>query len=190
MSAHEIEIQVQVENSKGLLEFLGAQAKFVGERRQVDEYFVPAHKNFLAVAPIEEWLRLRTAEGGSSMNYKKWYFDEQQNGTYADEYETPVADIAMARRILLALDMKPIIKVDKLRKTWTYEDYEICIDIVEGLGEFVEVEYKGSRAVVDNELIRQEMIQFLKELGCGQLILNHTGYPALLLGRKEKQEII
>lgn len=190
MQEHEIEIQVQVERTEGLLTLLEQQGDCVGETRQIDEYFVPAHRDFLARQPIEEWLRLRTTDTGSSLNYKKWHFDSEGKGLYADEYETKVENIEAGRRILFAIDARPIITVDKLRKSWNYKDYEISIDTVKGLGEFVEVEYKGGESVSTHADITQAMIKFLKDSSCGTLILNHTGYPALLLGRKEKQEIL
>lgn len=190
MQIHEIEIQVQVEHNQGLLDFLSVEAQFQGEKHQVDEYFVPTHKDFLAEVPIKEWLRLRTAGEKYSINYKNWHFDEHNNGTFADEYETSVGNAEVAKRILTSVGMKPIITVDKVRKTWLWQDYEIAMDAVKDLGDFVEVEYKGGRDVLDHKEIMDGMIQFLKSKGCGSLVLNHTGYPALLLGRKEKQELL
>ncbi len=190
MQIHEIEIQVQVESSEKLLSFLNAEGEFQSENHQVDEYFVPAHKNFLAETPIKEWLRLRSAADKYSINYKNWHFDEHNNGTFADEYETSVGNVEITKRILTSVGMRPIITVDKVRKTWQWQDYEIAMDTVKGLGDFVEVEYKGARDAVEHKEIMASMIQFLKDQGCGSLLLNHTGYPALLLGRKEKQEVL
>ena len=45
----EIEIQVQVENIKPLVKFLNTSAKKILKARQIDEYFVPKHRNFLIV---------------------------------------------------------------------------------------------------------------------------------------------
>ena len=59
----EIEIQVRIENSKPLLELLKAEGKFLYAKRQVDEYFTPPDRDFTAVRPVKEWLRLRDAEG-------------------------------------------------------------------------------------------------------------------------------
>ena len=66
----EIEIQAQVENEKPLIEFLEKEGKFQSEKNQIDEYFSPAHKDFLSTRPVNEWLRLRNAEGQGSINYK------------------------------------------------------------------------------------------------------------------------
>lgn len=43
----EIEIQVRIENNGVLLEFLHKNGEFKSEKRQIDEYFSPAHRNFI-----------------------------------------------------------------------------------------------------------------------------------------------
>jgi adenylate cyclase class 2 len=186
MKETEIELQAKVENTAPLLSLLEKEGQFQSETRQVDEYFTPSHRDFLVKRPIEEWLRLRNSGGTYSLNYKKWHFDSEGRGLYADEYETKLENIEMARKAFAALDVKPIIIVDKARKMWRYKDYEVCLDSVKGLGDFVELEYIGSRSSSDHEAIMREMIAFLKDLGCGRLEVNHSGYPALLLGRGER----
>ena len=84
------------------------------------------------------------------------------------------------RKIFLSLDLKPLIAVDKTRKKWNYENYEIAFDKVVGLGDFVEIEYKG-KDEVEPKIETEKMINFLKGLGCGDIELNNGGYPMLLL---------
>ncbi len=186
----EIEIQVNVEKSKPLLDFLKKNAKFQDEKRQMDEYFTPAHKNYVETRPVKEWLRLRDADGKYFITYKNWHYTEKGEGTHADEYETEVKDIKAARKILDSLDCKPIVKVDKIRKTWIYEDFEIAMDSVKGLDDSVEIEYCGSMKGVDPRAKKKEMIAFLKEIGCGKLRGNHGGYAFLLLFPEEAEYII
>jgi adenylate cyclase, class 2 len=190
MKTTEIELQAQVENVAPLIALLEREGEFKYERRQRDQYFTPAHRDFLSANPIEEWLRLRDADGVFTLNYKKWHLDGEGRGLYADEYETKIESLEIGEKILGALDAKPIIVVEKVRKAWNYKEYEVCLDSVKDLGDFVELEYIGSRDAADHKEIMDGMIAFLKELGCGTLTINHSGYPALLLGRKEKQEVI
>jgi len=82
---------------------------------------------------------------------------------------------------LCALDFKPLIAVDKIRKTWTYKDYEIAIDSVKGLGDFVEIEYIGKAMDIEPKKVTQEMIGFLKNLDCGKIKRNYVGYPFQLM---------
>ena len=67
----EIEIQVQVDNIKPLLDFLKTDARFQARHHQIDEYFTPSHRNFLGVRPAVEWLRLRDSNGAFFVTYKK-----------------------------------------------------------------------------------------------------------------------
>jgi len=183
MKQTEIELQVKVEKVEPLRSLLEQSGEFKYETQQIDIYFTPAHRDFLAKNPIEEWLRLRDANGNCSLNYKKWHFDADGRGLYADEFETKIENLEAAKKSFAALDIKPVITVEKTRKVWMYEDHEICLDAVKGLGDFVEIEYYGKRDIADHKEITAEMIQFLKKLGCGRLEINHVGYPALLLGR-------
>lgn len=178
----EIELQMSVERSEPLVDFLKKNGRFEREIHQVDEYFSPPHRDFLAVRPVKEWLRLRNEGGRYSINYKNWYFEQDgKTSYYCDEFETEIADVGKVRKIFEALNFKRLVTVDKVRKIWMYGDFEISLDSVKGLGDFVELEYKGGDANADPKKIGQEMIDFLKQVGCGKLQINYQGYPFLLL---------
>lgn len=181
MNDVEIEITVNIENNKPLMEFLEKNAEFEKEKHQIDEYFSPAHRDFLDVRPVKEWLRLRDADGEYSINYKNWHYDKNGKSYHCDEYETKVEDLRQIKKILDILNFKSLVKVDKIRKTWIYKDYEIDIDSVKKLGDFVEVEYIGKDEDVDPKKITEEMINFLKNLGCGKIKRDYIGYPFRLL---------
>ena len=181
----EIEIQVNIENSKPLIDFLEKNADFKKESHQIDEYFSPAHRNFIEVRPVKEWLRLRDSGGKYSINYKNWHYDKGGKSHYCDEYETKIEDLSQLRKILDVLNFKPVVKVDKLRKIWTHKDYEVAVDSVKGLGDFVEIEYIGKDEKADPKKITEEMINFLKNIGCGKIKRNYVGYPFQLLFPEE-----
>jgi adenylate cyclase class 2 len=177
----EIEIKVRIGKGNNLKEFLEKEGKKDYSSRQKDEYYTPAHENFTSVEPVAEWLRLRDSEGKFSINYKKWHYDTDGKSHHCDEYETKVVDIDALRNIFLALDFKHLVTVDKLRSVWSYQDYEISLDTVEGLGDFVEIEYKGNTENVVPSNITEEMITFLNKIDCGELQRDFRGYPYLLL---------
>jgi predicted adenylyl cyclase CyaB len=119
----EIEIKVRIGKPDRLVSFLKKNAKRKGVLRQVDEYFVPAHRNFVSAKPIKEWLRLRSENGVCTINYKYFHYDNQGLATEADEFETQVNDIKQVRKIFAALNLRPIVKVDKTRQSWFYKNY-------------------------------------------------------------------
>jgi adenylate cyclase class 2 len=181
MNNIEIEIQVKVDNVEPLREFLEASAKKVKETRQVDEYFNPGHRDFLASSPVIEWLRLRDANGSVSVNYKHYHYDEDGKSQYCDEYETPVGDIKQMQQMFAALDIKSLVIVDKTRTIYLWENFEVSLDHVEGLGDFVEVEYKGEARAEDAKEITDSMVAFLKQHQVGKVCRNYVGYPFQLL---------
>ncbi len=190
----EIEQKYKVENAARLLEVLERDADYLYTEHQVDEYFNAPHRNFLAMGPqdgdsgpskIVEWLRLRNADGVGSINYKFWHKDEQYIAHHCDEYESKVDDTEQVRRILLALNFASMVVVDKQRKAWKYKEYEVCIDTVKGIGEFVELEYKGIDPSADPKKIAGEMKAWLESLGCGA-VNDQRGYPFHLLFAVQK----
>jgi adenylate cyclase class 2 len=176
----EIEIQVQVEKPEKLLDFLKKQAVLKYKSNQKDEYFIPSHRNFLKKKPIEEWFRIRESAGKTSVTYKKWHYLESGKSTHCDEYETSIGDGDQFYKILKALDFKSVVTVDKTRKAYSYLDYEIAIDSVKGLGDFIEIE---SKAKNDNEpeKVTAKMIKFLKDQQLGKINRNYRGYSYSLL---------
>jgi len=181
----EIEIQVKVENSKVLLEFLEKNADFQSEKHQIDQYFSPAHRDFFEKRPVNEWLRLRSSSGKYSINYKNWHTDEDGKSHHCDEYESIIDDLEQVKKIFGVLNLKSVVIVDKLRKIWMYKDYEVSIDTVKGLGDFVEIEYKGEDEEVEPKNTTEEMVNFLKDVGCGKIERNYVGYPFQLLFPEE-----
>jgi len=177
----EIEVQLRVSKTDKLIDFLEEEAKLTGEVYQKDEYLMPPHRDFVAVKPVKEWLRLRESGKGSSVNYKNWHYDDSGRSTHCDEYETPVEDVDQMRKIFAAIDIKPLITVEKKRKTYRYNDYEVALDEITDLGSFVEVEYKGEDQNVVPTEVTAGMIAWLKEVDCGVIERNYVGYPFMLL---------
>lgn len=176
----EIEIKVRVENVKPLTKHLKDNAKFLNKNRQVDHYFSAPHRNFVDKKPVEEWLRLRNEEGKHSITYKYWHYDKDGKSNYCDEYETVVEDVEKIGLILSALNFESLIKVDKNRESYEFEDYVVSIDNVDGLGDFVEVEYYG-KDETEPKVITDKMVEFLKSLNVGKIHRNFVGYPFMML---------
>lgn len=185
MNDIEIEIQVRVSSVNNLERFLKENAEFNGEKYQKDEYYSPAHRDFLAKKPIAEWLRLRESKT-NSITYKNWHYDTDGQSHYCDEFETPVENIEKLRKIFTAIDMRLLTTVEKTRRIWDYQDYEISVDSVTNLGDFVEIEYKGSDSLLTPKKITDDMIEFLKRIDCGKIERNFVGYPFMLLYPEDK----
>jgi adenylate cyclase class 2 len=156
-------------------------AKPAEPTRQVDAYYNAPHRDFLAPAAISEWLRIRTEDRGSSINFKRWHPMDALVKTHADEYETKVEDVEAIRRTLEALDFTPLVTVDKTREEWTLPEVEIVFDLVADAGDFVEFEFKGDATSVEDATKQLEEFISSLDVELGEQI--NRGYPHILLNR-------
>ena len=101
--------------------------------------------------------------------------------THADVYETKVEDVEAIRRTLEALDFTPLATVDKTREEWTLPEVEIVFDRVAGAGDFVEFEFKGDAASVEDATKQLEKFISSLKVELGEQI--NRGYPHILLNR-------
>jgi len=182
----EVEIKVKVDNFEKIKKKLSTYGKLIKSIRQIDEYYVPCHRDFFANKPHPvEWLRIRTNPDKVVFEYDK-SINKKADGEqeYANEYETEISQPDEFRKILEFLDFKKVITINKQREYWDCGDFEVSLDDVEGLGFFVEVEAKGS---FENAIkAKEECINFLDKLGIKSLENNHIkkGYPVLFLDKK------
>jgi predicted adenylyl cyclase CyaB len=130
-------------------------------------------------------LRLRDSSGKFSINYKNWHTDKNGRSHYCDEYETEIGKKDQLEKIFSSLNVKLLTTVDKKRRIYMYKNYEISMDSIKGLGNFVEIEYKGKLGKHKPEEITKDMIKFLKDIDCGKIYRNYVGYPFQLLFPKE-----
>lgn len=98
------------------------------------------------------------------------------------EVEVGVSDRAKTEDILLSLGFRKTLDVVKTRSIWHYQGAEICLDRIEGLGEFVELESLADNPA-DIGRKRDELIALMRDLGIeGELI--RESYLEMLLKRK------
>lgn len=83
--------------------------------------------------------------------------------TQADTYETEVADRTTMHGAFLHMGYRPTVRVAKVRRTARLEHCSLCVDDVEGVGGFLELE----RMVPDDvpaEAIQAELAAFVAAL--------------------------
>lgn len=151
MAVIEVEAKYRLTESiaiwKTRLAGIGAQDHV--EISQSDEYFAHPVRDF---ATTGEAFRLRTCGDQNMLTYKGPLLDEQTKTR--SEIEVGVAPGAAAaedmRRILAALGFASVLAVTKSRctmtLTWEGRPIEVCLDRIEGLGEFLELEATGDDA--------------------------------------------
>lgn len=182
----EVEIKVKVENLPEIKEKVSKTGKLVKAIKQIDDYYVPCHRDFFANKPQPiEHLRIRINPDKVVFEYTKT-INMKADGDYdfAEEYETEISDVVEFRKILEFLDFKKVVTVEKYREYWMCGGIEVALDEVKGLGTFVEAEAKGD--FKDEKEAKKACIDFLENLGIKDVEntqIKH-GYPQFFLEKK------
>ena len=164
----EIELKAQYDSSKRpeLEQYLKEQDfREVCCFTQQDEYFNHPERDFRIT---DEALRIRREQHDNEavhccLTYKGT--NNSRIGQSRRELETRVEDEHKMRRILLALGFRSAAEVKKRRKEYKKEDLTVCLDELDGLGSYVEIEVvlpeteTGSESATENRLR-----EFLSEL--------------------------
>lgn len=183
----EVEIKVKINSFREVKKTLPGFGKLVKSIKQIDEYYIPCHRDFFANKPHPvEWLRIRTNPDKTVFEYDK-SINKKSDGEQecANEYETEISQPEEFRKILGFLNFKKVVTVEKLREYWDCRDFEVSLDNVKGLGLFIEVEAKGD--FENTKKAKEECIIFLKKLGFENCEKYHIkkGYPVLLLEKNQ-----
>jgi adenylate cyclase class 2 len=144
---------------------------------QADIYYNSPCRDF---AKTDEALRLRNEGGQVFLTYKGKKLDAMSKTR--KEVEVEVADFAKMEDILLSLGYKVTLKVRKTREVYHMGGAVVCLDRVDGLGDFVELE----TLAVDESAIpgrRDWLVGELRRLGVnGDLI--RESYLEMLLTKQ------
>jgi len=174
----EIEVKVRLDHSKAnpILEKIGA-VKF-GVESQSDVYFAAPHRDF---AKTDEALRIRSLDDQAVLTYKGPKLDGISKTR--EEFETPV-DEATTIQILHALGFSEAGIVRKKREVFRTGEITVCLDAVEGLGEFIEVEIVAENEK-ELETSRAKLFELLKQFGAGEKDSIRTSYLEMVLEKNK-----
>ncbi|HPV43369.1 MAG TPA: class IV adenylate cyclase [Spirochaetota bacterium] len=157
MDMLEIEIKAYCDDHYSVIE----KAVILGARhgctmREKDLYLNHPSRDF---RKTDEALRLRQIGKDVILTYKG---PKLGTGTKTRrEVEVSAGDFEKTLEILKLLGFIPSGTVEKERDIYRLGDIEICIDRVEGVGNFVELELKGT----DREHVEKELFSLAGELG-------------------------
>lgn len=104
----------------------------------------------------------------------------------AKELELLISDAEIMHNMLNVLGFKPTITVIKERQETVYKGFNICLDYVEGIGSFIEIE-KLLESCVDKDQIYEEMKKILLELKVKETNFVKEKYYEMLQNRGGKK---
>jgi adenylate cyclase class 2 len=147
-------------------------AEFVSEEETEDVYFRHPGRDF---GKTDEALRLRKGTGASELTYKGPRM-RLEHTKAREEITLRTADALAAQRIVERLGFTEFMTVHKKRRNFRYDKVRVAVDVVDGLGEYVELE------LITEEPKRAEALieQMRAELSLSEL--EPRTYLELILG--------
>ncbi len=145
----EVEVKAPCRDPGQKLLDLGAEK--VGVVDQEDIYFNSPWRDF---KKSDEALRVRKTSDGFFLTYKGPRFDSETKTR--EELEIPVGDQII--EVLKKIGFTEAAVVRKRRELFRLGEFTICVDIVEDLGEFIEIESKDYNK-------KDELFELLEKLG-------------------------
>jgi adenylate cyclase, class 2 len=177
----EIELKYQVEDLEALLVALKSQGIDLSEPVfQDDQAYAPAGWQFGDSKLGVSFLRLRTVRG-------RHYFTLKQPTSNAQdclEFETQVTDRQAMHQAALHMGYRPTVRIAKTRRTATLEGCSLCIDEVDGIGEFLELE-RLAPDHADAQAIQDDLAAFVSSLGISATRTDQT-YDSLVHAAQEQ----
>ncbi|MCR4277598.1 MAG: class IV adenylate cyclase [Candidatus Berkelbacteria bacterium] len=174
---NEIEVKARVTNPGLLFARLGSLGIKLSEPTyQHDLIFSPKDLEEITIfKPDTNFLRIRKENNQAVLALKRSGVNELAVQTE----ETAVVDPDALTRILEALEYKLSVEVKKQRQKADYHGIEICVDEVEDLGTFIELE---ELSVTDNnpEETQNKLFKFLQRLGVTEADRVTQGYDTLV----------
>ncbi len=151
----EIEVKAKISDEKNFEEKIKKMgAVFIGEEKQIDIYFNHPCRDF---RQTDEALRIRIKDSHAEITYKGRKLDKKTKTR--EEITAKIQDSQNIAEILKKLGFNVVAEVVKHRKKYRLNKFVICIDSVENLGKFVEVEEKSEKYDPNN------ILAFIKSLG-------------------------
>jgi len=119
-------------------------------------------------------LRIRNSDGKFILTLKK----SEENELACIEKEIVIDDPTQAKEILEHIGYREVVTVSKTRQKCNYNGLKICLDTVDKLGTFIEVEKMTDET--DSTKVQNELFEFLVALGIREEDRVMVGYDTLM----------
>jgi adenylate cyclase, class 2 len=178
----EIEVKVKIDNTQAVVEKLRALGcEFSQPTVQEDTVYTRDGSIEKFGDHNKAFLRIRVQDDTKVFFTLKKDFGTA-DGLVKIEHEVAVDSVEEIQNILRELDFKSVVYCKKMRQKTHYKNYEICIDEVEDLGSFIEVEEIADSD--DAPRIQKEMMDFLATISISDAGRVFKGYDLLMLERR------
>ena len=162
----EVEVKARIIREVVEQKLLAIGAWLVKKERQIDTYFNHPCRDFKA---RDEALRVREIKGQMYLTYKGPKIDPETKTR--TEVEIKVGKEIFA--LLESLGFTPLQRVTKERKLYHWQGLKICVDEVEKLGSFLEIEGRDKGE-------KERIFQLLDRLGIHRSSLIRKSYLEII----------
>ncbi|MBO8181897.1 MAG: class IV adenylate cyclase [Archaeoglobus sp.] len=157
----EIEAKFRLENAEEVERKVEEFAEFVIDKIEEDIYFSFSFRDF---SKTDEAVRIRRDVEGVTLAYKGPKIDRETKAReeikvriFSEDYENAIA-------FLEKLGLRKFAKVKKRRKIYRKDNVLICLDSLEGLGDFIEIEVESPNL----DTAKEEIFRLAKTLGVSE----------------------
>jgi|SRR3989344_2376037 len=164
----EVEIRAKItDNTVASIERIGAVLKY--ESHEIDDYF-----KFGKDIDRKLVLRIRTSSKKTLLTFKG---SAKGEDIVWSEWETEIERPEELKKLLLANGMVKVTTINKHRKSFSFGKFEINVDDIKNLGNFIEVQVMSENV----SEARAEIEQILNRLGIQKEKFITKGYVPLML---------
>ncbi len=180
MALLEIETKARLRDRAALLEKLAALGCALAEpKTQDDTVYVKRTGDVATYLGNDTFLRIRVQDGTRVLLTAKQPITHSADQLVKREHEVTTDSLEETQQLLGLLGFFPAVRTRKTRRTGHVAGYEVCLDDIEDLGSFIELEQMGDEA--DAPRIQAEMGEFLASLGVQPEDRVTRGYDVLML---------
>ncbi|SCG43388.1 adenylate cyclase, class 2 [Micromonospora halophytica] len=174
-AVREIEVKYRVIDSAALVRALAQRGAVLSEPvRQDDQAYAASDWTYGQSKVGAAFARLRTENGRHTFCVKK----PLENELACAEHETEVLARDPMHAAILAMGFYPTTRIVKTRRTTRLDEMSLCLDEVEGLGVFFEIEVMADddRPAIE---VQEDLDGFARSLGAELVRITET-YDALV----------
>jgi|GEM_PF-1523422 len=184
----EIEIKVRLNNVAKVRDYLEKEANPLGEKEQIDTYFVMPEIDFFEEKPVHRYLRVRQhLQASGSIDLHVCNLDGNNKLLWTDEYECKLENPEVMLTIFDKIGLIRRVTVKKQRQKFKYQDFVITIDEIDSLGTFIEIEITTEEELDEDKakFIKNRCFECLEQIQAEWEKVPDLGYPELIL-KKER----
>ena len=177
----EIEVKARLKNEDLVVKKLKSLGCVLSEPvRQIDTVYAKLIGNMDEYKKNDHFLRIREKSDGKNIFTVKRPLAWETLTKI--EHETEIKNAEELEKAIFLMGYKVANRVVKSRRTAKFGELEICIDDVEKLGSFIEIEKMSDG---DTDLVRKELNKFLISLGISPHDETHKGYDIMAMENDE-----